>query len=965
MTDLRPRLEAALAGSFQIERELGQGGMATVYLARDLRHGRQVALKVFLPEIAAAFGHSRFTREIRTAANLSHPNILTLHDSGEADGMLWYVMPYVDGESLAQRIQRDGPLPIDEALSITRQVAAALGYAHSHGVVHRDIKPGNILLSGGNAYVADFGIAHAFEETGEKLTSTGIAIGTPAYMSPEQSGSGQLDGRADIYSLGCVLYEMLVGEPPFVGRSAQVILARHSVERVPSARAVRDTIPPAVEAAIHKAMAKTPADRFATAEEFAAALAPERVTQEVPVPRARRPLPHRWVFALGSFAGLGIVVLVALRPWRSTPAVRVDPNAIAIVPFQTVDATDSSVAKQLASFFVQHLPGDVGPRVAKDSSVAGLRLTGTLATVEDSRLVLSFKLTQTTTGKLVVGVEKLMAPRDSVTGLADRAVARMLAGMTGEPDDHVTVLAGLPLNALRTYVGARMAYFRGNYDQAEKYYLAVLATDSTCFPAALGLATTRIHLGSDSLQRRFVAILNGFSGRLKRPDRVYLAALDTLLAPRIFERLRILSAWNAAVDAAPDRPELWYELGEVLFHEGPWTGAPDVLERARAAFGRALDLESEFVPALRHLIDLSASQDSLTAVRRLGERYLALDSVGDMSSYYHWRIATALHDNKTLKKLRAPTFDSLPIETLEQIVNVSQLDGVGLEDGERAARALWGRSGEWRASRWRYIKRREIALNRGRPSEALAITKRRMAEEPLRPRDRLSEVVDALEWDADTTLAVQVVVDVADQVKQHLQSRTDTLDPIHYDVCALGLWRMAHHDTGSVPALIADLRRAQRVFEAAPGGAAIQGNFLDLCADVLDAQLAAATSAPDLRASVAQIDSIARRSDAFTWVLATANLTSARLWERLGDRERALTAIRRRVYITDLKEQRVLVALSTFLREEGRLAALTGDKTGAISAYRKYLALRADPEPPLRAQVAQVKASLDSLQRAR
>ena len=959
MSDLRPRLEAALAGSFQIERELGQGGMAVVYLARDLRHGRLVALKVFLPEIATALGHERFLREIRTAANLSHPNILTLFDSGEADGLLWYVMPYVEGESLAQRIQREGPLPIDEALNVTRQVAAALQYAHSRGVVHRDIKPGNILLSGGNAYVADFGIAHALEEPGEKLTSTGIAIGTPAYMSPEQSGSGKLDGRADIYSLGCVLYEMLVGEPPFVGRSAQVILARHSVERVPSARAVRDTIPPVVEVAIHKAMAKTPADRFATADDFAAALAPDRITAEVPVTRPRRPLPHRWVFALGSFAGLGIVVLVALRPWRgSPPRAVIDPNAVAVLPFHASNPADSAMAGQLAPLFMQHLDGNGGPRGVPDSTTAGLRLSGSFAALDDI-LVLSASL-RTATGKTVWSRQKLTAPRDSVLALVRRAVVSLLAGMSGEPEDHLVALEKLPESYLRNYLSARRAYFQGNYAEAVRQYDQVLAADSTCFPAALGLATAAFHTSSDAAQLRDLALVRALRNRMQSHDLAYLAALDTSQAP-VFDRIKVLKAWNDAADAGP-RPELWYELGEKLFHEGPWTGAPDVLSRAKAAFRSALALEPDFVPALRHVIDLAASQDSLAEVRELGPRYLALDSVGDLADYYRWRIAVALNDGGTLKKLRQ-RFDSLPEATLERMINVSQLDGVGLEDGAHAAEVLWTRSGEWNSSRWRYTKRREIALNRGRPAEALAITKRRIAEQPLRPRDHLSEVVDALYWDADTVLAAQAMTEVADSVDRHLQVPVDPGDFLYFDVCALGLWRIAHQSTATAAPLIADLRRAQHAYEHAAPGSGIQGSYIGLCADVLQAQLAAATRAPDLRARVAQIDSTARRHDAVTWVLAAANLTSARLWEQLGDRERALTAVRRRVYITDLKEQRVLVALTTFLREEGRLAALTGDKAGAIQAYRKYLAIRANPEPALAPQVARVRAALDSLQR--
>src|SRR5881227_2214283 len=249
--------------------------MATVYLARDLKHGRAVAIKVLRPEIAAALGPERFLREIEVAAPLTHPHILALHDSGQAGGSLYYVMPYIEGESLRDRLEREGPLPLEEALRITREVASALGYAHSHDVVHRDIKPENILLSGGEAVVADFGIARAITQAaGTRLTETGIPVGTPAYMSPEQaSGGGPIDGRSDVYSLACVLYEMLVGEPPYTGPSAQVVIAKRFTDPVPSVRRLRDTIPPTMDAAITKALAKAPTDRFATAAQFGEALA--------------------------------------------------------------------------------------------------------------------------------------------------------------------------------------------------------------------------------------------------------------------------------------------------------------------------------------------------------------------------------------------------------------------------------------------------------------------------------------------------------------------------------------------------------------------------------------------------------------------------------------------------------------------------------------------------------------------
>src|SRR4029077_14552021 len=260
---------------YRLEREIGRGGMATVYLAEDLKHRRPVALKVLSPARAGSLGTDRFLREIEIAARLAHPHILSLHDSGEADGLLYYVMPYVEGESLRGRLNRERQLPLGDALRISREVADALDYAHGRDVVHRDIKPENILFQAGHAVVSDFGIARAIRVAGVKrFTGTVIAVGTPGYMSPEQAAGGeQLDGRSDLYSLACVLYEMLAGDPPFTGWSAQAILARQAIEPVPRLRAVRDTVPDWLEQVVVRALAKAPADRFATSGEFIAALA--------------------------------------------------------------------------------------------------------------------------------------------------------------------------------------------------------------------------------------------------------------------------------------------------------------------------------------------------------------------------------------------------------------------------------------------------------------------------------------------------------------------------------------------------------------------------------------------------------------------------------------------------------------------------------------------------------------------
>jgi serine/threonine protein kinase len=299
------RLSATPTGRYSIEREIGSGGMATVYLARDLKHDREVALKVLRPDLSAVIGAERFLAEVRITARLDHPHILTLIDSGEADGILYYVLPYVRGESLKAKLDREKQLSISEALLITKQVASALDYAHSQGVVHRDIKPENILLHEGEAVLADFGIALAVEESGgNRLTETGLSLGTPQYMSPEQAtGDRSLDKRSDIYSLGAVFYEMLSGEPPVTGGTAQAMIAKLLTEKPVKLRVLRQTVPDVMEAATEKALAKIPADRFQSAGEFARALEAASTSPDVVKVKGGS---AKWIAA-----GLAVVAAIA------------------------------------------------------------------------------------------------------------------------------------------------------------------------------------------------------------------------------------------------------------------------------------------------------------------------------------------------------------------------------------------------------------------------------------------------------------------------------------------------------------------------------------------------------------------------------------------------------------------------------------------------------------------------------
>ncbi|MEO8480528.1 MAG: serine/threonine-protein kinase, partial [Gemmatimonadota bacterium] len=326
------QLTGALADRYRIEREIGAGGMATVYLAYDVRHDRRVALKVLRPELAAAIGAERFLVEIKTTANLQHPHILALFDSGrtgDATGrpdFVYYVMPFIEGESLRDRLTRDKQLPVHEALQIAREVADALDYAHRHAVIHRDIKPENILLHGGHALVADFGIALAASRSdgGARMTETGMSLGTPHYMSPEQAmGERDITARSDVYALGCVLYEMLVGEPPFTGPTPQAIIARVMTEEPRRLTVQRKSIPPHVEAAVNMALEKLPADRFPSAAAFAAALDSTAfsTTSRVTGTKAAARPPHArttWVAVLATAATVALLIF-GLTRWLGAP----------------------------------------------------------------------------------------------------------------------------------------------------------------------------------------------------------------------------------------------------------------------------------------------------------------------------------------------------------------------------------------------------------------------------------------------------------------------------------------------------------------------------------------------------------------------------------------------------------------------------------------------------------------------
>ncbi len=533
MADLRESLEEALAGRYQLQRELGRGGMATVFLAHELKHDRMVALKVLHPELAATLGPERFQREIRTTARLQHPHILPVLDSGEAAGQLWYTMPFVEGESLRDRLRHERQLSVEDALQIAGEVSDALGYAHGQGIVHRDIKPENILLSRGHAVVADFGVARALQAAGrEQLTETGVSVGTPAYMSPEQSlADPALDGRSDLYSLGCVLYEMLAGEAPYTGTSAQAILAKRLREPIPHVRTVRETVPVKVDQVLERVLAKTPADRFPTAEAFARALAtPEtnsagttrayskgdnRLTVPVGVPdadksaAARWRQPHKWTIALTALAiGTLVVWWVSIgRTARSTDSVvegGLERKRIAVLYF-----TDDSPKHELAYLtsgltesLIRTLASVKGLSVVSQGGVAQYRET----TVARDSIARALKV-----GTLVGG--SVEPEHDSIwvtvrlfddAGVElDRATvkkqARDLIALSDSLSDEVALLVrkrlGRAVELGRTRTEAR------NTDAWEKYQRALLARNKgdSLHKAGNIAGSSRLYLVGDSV----------------------------------------------------------------------------------------------------------------------------------------------------------------------------------------------------------------------------------------------------------------------------------------------------------------------------------------------------------------------------------------------------------------------------------------------------------------------------------
>ena len=672
--DTIAQLNAALAGRYAIERELGAGGMATVYLAHEAQLDRTVALKVLLPDLSHTLGAERFAREITLVKTLEHPGIVGVFDSGDADGQLWFSMPFIEGESLRQRIAKGGQLPLDEALSIFREAANALGYAHGRGIMHRDIKPDNIMLSGGHAMVADFGIARAVEQSGEALTQTGMSVGTPAYMAPEQAaGEKVLDERVDIYSLGSVLYEMLAGTTAFTGPNAQAIIVRAMTTDPQPINPIRTAVTPALDAVILKAMSRTPADRYGTMKAFADAVAAAAIAKDTRPAWMR--LSRRSTLLVAGVAVASVIATIAVLSVRSAVG---GPPRLAVLPFE--NRSRDTADAYLADGFTE----EIGTRVAKLQELA---VTSNTA-VRRLRNTESMSIKEI--GK-VLGAAYLMSGNVERRGGRLRVSVELTRASTGEQvwaDRFDRAESELPL-LIRDIAMAAATGILGKLAPDLVARLAAPTQNSAAYDLYLRGSRTRFHESAAGLQQAIasfegaLALDPRFAAAQGRLSGVYARALfwgvalpgmsaDTVMAHAALAADRALALDSASADAwagrgtvrffgrTPDYPAAVAALGRAAVLDSTNSGVHwmqgQILRRlgdfaaAEAATRRSLVADPAFAQGYNQLSMLALSQRRLPEARSYSDSAIAL--VPDQWQYWEIRarVNMALKDTARARR---------------------------------------------------------------------------------------------------------------------------------------------------------------------------------------------------------------------------------------------------------------------------------------------------------------------------
>jgi eukaryotic-like serine/threonine-protein kinase len=971
MTSLIDSLQHALGPGYRIERELGGGGMARVFLATENALHRQVVVKVLAPELAETVSADRFQREIQVAATLQHPHIVPLLTAGSTGPLLYYIMPFVEGETLRGKLARDGALPVTVACQIIAETARALSYAHGRGIIHRDIKPENILLSAGQAQVADFGIAKALAASASdgQLTTHGLVLGTPAYMAPEQAtGDGTTDVRGDLYSLGVVAYEMLTGSPPFHGQTSQALMAAHATRLPLPVGDRRRGLPGRLARLVMQLLEKDPGDRPESANEILRCLSSiltlEPETLERP---AIHPRKHSWKWR--AMAAVGVTALlasvVALFRNHQTP-LKLDPTVVAVVPFgvsgdsslnylqegmidllaaklsgteklRTVDArTVLRAWRRLGGSSSADPPRSAGVRASR--AVGAGRLLEGEVIGSGGHVTLSARLTDLADGHEVrTNVE---GRTDSLTSLVDRLAAQLLVLGAAERQDRLAALTTTSLPALRAYLDGRTADRRGDYVSARSLFDRAIELDSGFALAGLGRTMAAVWLGEDT----------GGPGSLvawRHRDRLSgrdLILLRFLLGPRypLFSSIgETLAAAQAVGEAAPDNPEALYVSADFTYHYGPLVGMADPSRRAIVGFERAVALDSSYAPALEHLPFLYMAAGDTLAARSAVSLRLRLDSVTPEAAGFRYFARAFLHD--TLMGHISLDDDSL-LARPDGVVRAAVQQGVGVSAAESVLALI--RAEVSNDTEQRHVEELWGAFYRIRAQPEKA---RKGMAYPVTPDQRWPVIVSALYGDEDSAYGAGVAAQAS---RTFTRPDRNTNDQRLREQFAAAQYDLVH----GRPTPARDAVRAWRT----PG--VEQDSVWPVYAAahfalVLDAQIAAVDGRSDALRRLMELDSVLKDPPDIRIFEEVGNLVAARLWHDRGDDARALACVRHRVIGLS-----IMPSFATYLRDEGRYAALTGDRAGALRAYQHYLTLRDNPEPSLRAEVQGVRNELAALQ---
>jgi len=647
MSDLSDRVQTVLGDSYRIERELPPGGMSRLFLATERSLDRQVVVKILPPELASEVSAARFQREVTLAAHLQHPHIPPVLSAGSRDGILYYITPYVEGESLRQRLDREPKLPVHTAVRILSETADALARAHGAGVVHRDIKPENILLQDGHALLADFGVARALHEatSGGRLTDVGTGIGTPGYMAPEQiAGDRNVDARADVYALAVVGYEMLAGKPPFAGATPQATAAAQFTGTVTPLIQLRPDVPRPISDAIARALAKDPDNRFASAGEFRDVLS----ASATPVVQRATRIP-----SMAMMAALAVVVIIAgvagTVAWRmrSHPAVPLDNNLIAVEPFTVLDPTLDVWREGMVDVLAENFDGagplrTVSPTLivhrGRDSAAtpagfarelgAGLAITGRIerSGTDSVRVSASFVNVQTGRPGEVIEYRGRTDHMDVVTDSLTVALLRSLARTQTVGAARGSLAGARSLSALKALLASEQAYRRGAWDSAQKAAQEAIRLDTT-FALAYYMYGHAVAWASgyDSLTLAYARLAQAHNHGLSPRDSLLIAAnVNDYLCSTYREQVELFALADAGVQRYPDDPQIWSNLGEVRQHDGVGQHVGVTPRAVLDAFAHAIALDSNFAPAYVHVITRALQAMGADSGLRYARRFLAL-----------------------------------------------------------------------------------------------------------------------------------------------------------------------------------------------------------------------------------------------------------------------------------------------------------------------------------------------------